>query len=90
MQHLIQTPSKILAPRPIKPIQHNLLQKSLDSSSNTSKSRCSSGFSEIAENLSEIRRDSQNPVERDDFFQINEEKELTLLEKEIEEMLLDL
>ena len=123
MQVLSQTTTKILAPRPLKPIQHVSFQKlnsfitkeqffakgafassnssnssnSLNyfssSSSNSNCSSKSSAFSEMIEDLSQIRRDSQNPQERDNTFQEQEVKELTMdkelldLEAEIEEML---
>ena len=84
MQSTLQTATVLYAPKPTKPIQHNLLQtKGLPNGS----SRCSSGFSEIAERMSETRRDSQNPVERDDCFMGNEEKVLNDLEKEIDDLL---
>ncbi len=117
MQVLSQTTPKILAPRPLKPIQHVSFQK-LNSSitkeqflaknalassnclnlySSSSNSNCSSkisAFSEMIEDLSQIRRDSQNPQERDNTFQEQDvlkeytmDKEMMALEAEIEEML---
>ena len=104
MQHLSQNTTKIFTPKPVKHVQHiTLLKLSNPSHKNTfftniSQDRSelssakSSAFSEIIEDLSEIRRDSQNPQERDNSFQIQGkectiDKELKALEEEIEEML---
>ena len=90
MQATLQNPrplSFLHAPKPIKPVQHNLLQSKALTTATTSSRSSPSGFSEIAERMSETRRDSQNPVERDDFFQSNEDKELNEMEREIQQLL---
>lgn len=94
MQAHSQTTSKIFTPKPCKPIVQITFQKFTRNTTPIHElpSGKNSAFSEIIEDLSEIRRDSQNPQERDDSFLIQGkecamEKELLALEAEIEEML---
>lgn len=94
MQANSQTTSKIFTPKPTRPVQHITFQKftRFPSPLEEISSGKNSALSDFVEDLSEIRRDSQNPQERDDSFQIqckecSMDKELLALEAEIEEML---
>lgn len=59
-------PKAVLAPIPLKPSPFSLNSRNL--LEEKEESRPSSAFSEISEDLSNLRRDSQNPLEKDDSF----------------------
>lgn len=59
-------PKMVLAPIPLKQSPFPLNSRNLIEEKE--QSRPNSAFSEISEDLSNLRRDSQNPLEKDDSF----------------------
>ena len=78
-------PKTVLAPIPLKQSPYSLNSRNV--LEEKEQSRSNSAFSEISEDLSNLRRDSQNPLEKDDSFKsrsVELEKMLESLNFDIE------